>query len=56
MEKIIGKDLPYFFENLKYEKFYYHRYPGNNGDDLIDLGARIFFKKYRLNLVNKIED
>lgn len=56
MEKIIGKDLSEFFANLKYKKFYYHRYPGNNGDDLIDLGARIFFKKYRLNLVNKIED
>jgi exopolysaccharide biosynthesis predicted pyruvyltransferase EpsI len=45
-----------FFDSLKFEKYYYHRYPGNNGDDLIDLGAQIFFKKYRLNLVNKIED
>lgn len=45
-----------FFNSLKFEKYYYHRYPGNNGDDLIDLGAQIFFKENHINIVNNIEE
>lgn len=45
-----------FFVNTNFKNFYYHRYPGNNGDDLIDLGTQIFFKQNHIQTVKKIED
>lgn len=49
-------DLSKFFANLEYKKFYYHRYSGNNGDTLIDIGTQVFFRKHKINIINDINE
>lgn len=59
MKKEIEKKLSSlkdFFSNLEYKNFYYHRYQGNNGDDLIDVGTQAFFRKNKINTTSKIEE
>jgi exopolysaccharide biosynthesis predicted pyruvyltransferase EpsI len=59
MKKVIEKkltNLHEFFANLEYKNFYYHRYSGNNGDTLIDVGTQIFFRKHKININNNIKE